>query len=126
MLFRRLFGGGIVGEDGKCYIHFAPVFVETINLQYGYRVSVTRTNQLQIGYTEKKDDYFIVYGEPGATFDWSVSAKQRGFERERLETIQIPKDPTQHDDSIFLHGCELEEMALMYLENYEKEIVDYD
>lgn len=124
--FFQDYGGGIISDEGICYVFFEPIFRETVNLEYGYFVQISKTSSLGIEYIEKNEDYFKVFGEPGATFDWSVTAKQRGYENEYLERYKTPEKEVYVDDSIFQHSEIIESLAEQYLKSYEKEIEFYD
>nr|DAP78963.1 MAG TPA: hypothetical protein [Bacteriophage sp.] len=118
------FGGGEIGEDGKGIIYLDPIFADAVNINFGYRVLLTSTNSHRISYVEKHREYFIVYGEPSATFDWNICAKQKGFENNRYKQIKLPEKNVDMNDDIFSHSAELEAGANIYLENYEKEIIE--
>ena len=133
-------GSGMLDETGICYVFFGPDFAETVDLSHAYQVFLTQTSDGAIAWTEKNKDHFIVHGRPGTAFDWIVYARQRDYVAHRLEQIEdISDDSPIFDDSIFDNDnrpadiCEaymnsfadnLEEQAMSYLENYEKEISD--
>lgn len=83
-------GSAEIGADGTCKIEFEKIFAETIDLTKGYQVSITQTSEKATKWVEKKGNYFIVYGESGATFDWFVVARQRDYADVRLAEIEIP------------------------------------
>lgn len=92
-------GSGTVGEDGTVTIFFDPVFEETIETNAEYQVFLTRTSEAQTEWVDKQNGFFIVHGEPGATFDWMVTCHQRDYVASRLETVEEP-EPYVSDDPI--------------------------
>lgn len=83
-------GSAEIGADGTCKIDFEKIFAETIDLTKGYQVSITQTSEKATKWVEKKDTCFIVHGDPKATFDWFVVARQRDYADVRLAEIEIP------------------------------------
>lgn len=116
------FGSGTIGEDGKCYVWLDPVFMQTIDPHQQYQVFTNPSAQVK-----KHHDYFIVHGTPGMAFDWQIVAKQRGYQNDYGERVDIETDrQIDYDMSIFNADKELESNAESYLENYYKEILNYD
>lgn len=114
-------GSGIIDNTGKCYIAINDKFAQTIN-ETGYQVHVTQTNVKKIKYTIKQEGFFIIYGTPGATFDFIILAKQAGYEDLYAEQIEAEESNIKYNMEIFNAERELERSALEYIENYEKEI----
>ena len=83
-------GSGMIGEDGIVTIFFDPVFAETIDMHSEYQVFITRTSEKETYWVEKKNGYFIVHGESGATFDWMITGYQRDYVTNRMEQIDPP------------------------------------
>lgn len=116
-------GSGEIGEDGKVYIPFDPVFAETVNLNHEYQVFLTKTSDGVVDYVSKEHDSFSVIGEPGTTFDWIVYARQKGYVMERMERMSAVKAATKDDGQYYQPEDDgLEELASEYLENYEREV----
>lgn len=116
-------GSGEIGEDGRVYIPFDPVFAETVNLDHEYQVFITKTSDGVVDYVSKEHDSFSVIGEPGTTLDWIVYARQRGYVTERMERISAVKAATKDDGQYYPPEDDgLEESASEYLENYESEV----
>lgn len=118
-------GSGEVDKTGKCFIILDAVFKETIEDQSGYYVIVTKTSRKECWCGEKTSEYFSVTGEAGATFDWIILAKQKGYANLRMEALEVPDDAAI--DNIDMTSIEtgedhLEELAAEYLYEYEKEI----
>ena len=138
-------GSGVIDESGTCYVFFDPVFEETVNLNYEYHVFTTQTSEGNITWVEKDEDFFIVHGAEGTSFDWTVYAKQKDFEGARLTRIAIDnKDPKEDEeysgyplDMRYPNAKRTEEymqelesdydkLAEQYLKEYEEEIDIYD
>lgn len=120
------FGSGTIGEDGKCYIWLDPVFLQTIDPHQQYQVFLTPTSEGSYTHIAKAQDYFIVYGDVGLKFDWQIVCKQRGYQNDRAERVDIDTDKQiDYDMSIFNQEQEIERAAENYLENYYKELI-YD
>lgn len=94
-------GSGHV-ESNKCYIYLDPVFLEVIDQNEEYQVLITRTSLQETSWVEKHEYYFIVHGKTGASFDWMVIAKQKGYQTDRMESAIIDADvEIPYDESIF-------------------------
>lgn len=85
-------GSGTIGESGVVTITFDEVFTETIEPDVEYQVFLTRTSQEQAEWVEKKEGCFVVHGEAGATFDWMLCCKQKGYADIRMKTVDV-KEP---------------------------------
>lgn len=116
-------GSGEIGEDGKIYIPFDPIFAETVNLDHEYQVFITKTSDGVVDYVSKEHDSFSVVGEPGTTFDWLVYARQKGYVTERMERKSVVRAATKDDGQYYPPEDDgLEELANEYLEHYESEV----
>ena len=82
-------GSGTIGEDGTCRIDFDPVFVETIEKDEPYQVQFTRTSEKEVKWVEKNKNYFVVHGDAGATFDWMLMCKQKGYADVRMQKVVL-------------------------------------
>ena len=82
-------GSAEIGADGSVKIAFESIFAETIEAEAGYQVFLTRTSHEQAEWVEKQDGYFVVHGEPGATFDWMLCCKQKGYADVRMSPVNI-------------------------------------
>ncbi len=85
-------GSGTVGTDGAVTIFFDPVFEETIETNAEYQVFLTRTSQAETSWVDKRNGFFIVHGDSGATFDWMIVGYQRNYVTNRMETIDTTSD----------------------------------
>lgn len=78
--------------DGNCIIWFDNKFLQTVNTRYKYKIDVTPLGEFAsngkltyIRVVEKTEKYFKVRGTPDTLFDWTITAKQKGYEKDRLE-----------------------------------------
>ncbi|MBO4981635.1 MAG: phage tail protein [Lachnospiraceae bacterium] len=86
-------GSATIADNGEARIEFDPIFAETIDMESEYQVFLTRTSQANIEWVDKQDGFFVVHGDPGATFDWKLCCKQKGYSDIRMApiNIEIPK-----------------------------------
>ena len=133
-------GCGTLDDSGVAYIYFDPVFAETIDLSHEYQVFTTQTGAAKIDHVIKEYDYFIVYGDAGATFDWIVYARQKDYVAHRLEIANVTEQRTEKADfSIFYDDNKgasategymdeftdtYDEQAEAYLNDYEQEVTE--
>lgn len=131
-------GCGTLDDTGAAYIYFDPVFAETIDLSHEYQVFTTQTSKAKIDHVEKEYDYFIVYGEAGASFDWIAYARQKDYVSHRLEPVSVTQQkPDDAGEAIFYgdnnsaNSSEsymeeftdtYDEQAEAYLNEYEQEV----
>lgn len=136
-------GSGTLDESGVCFVYIDPVFFETIDYNHVYQVFLSQTGPGDISYAEKGSDHFLVRGTPGTCFDWAVFAKQKGYSNYRLEPVALnqEEDNDSETESIFWgdsisavqserymreFGDNYDELARLYLEEYEREVNDND
>lgn len=119
-------GNGVVGEDGVCYIMAESIFQETVEKEHDYYIFITGTSGKECKCTHKEKDYFVVGGEVGATFDWIIYAKQKGYSMVRMESLEVPNDAVINNEDMIsiddLADNALEKEAFEYLKDYEREI----
>ena len=82
-------GEGTIGEDGLCYVSINDVFMEVVNTKCKYEVFLQKYGPGDVWVKERKENYFIIEGTPGLLFGWELKAKRKGFETDRLETVEI-------------------------------------
>ncbi|MGG7077604.1 phage tail protein [Clostridium sardiniense] len=82
-------------NNGDCIIWFDNKFLSTVNTRYKYKIDVTPIGEFAsngkltyVRVVEKTEKYFKVRGTPNTLFDWTITAKQKGYERDRLETME--------------------------------------
>lgn len=81
--------------NGDCIIWFDSKFLLTVNTRYRYKIDVTPIGEFAsngkltyVRVVEKTEKYFKVRGTPNTLFDWTITAKQVGYERDRLEKVE--------------------------------------
>lgn len=82
-------GGGVIGEDGLCYVEIDDMFSETARTDISYQVFLQACGQGELYVSEKSPTHFVVSGTPGLAFDWELKAKQTGFEHLRLDDNKL-------------------------------------
>lgn len=78
-------GSGTLDKDGICYIELDNVFLATINTDMEYFVFLQKEGPGDIWVADKQKTYFEVKGTPNLKFAWEIKARQRGYEKHRLE-----------------------------------------
>jgi len=81
-------GSGRVEEDGQCIIKIDPIFAETVTVECGYYVFLTKCGDGDLWVNQKSGSYFAVSGTPGLNFDWEIKAHQKEYEYARLESLK--------------------------------------
>ncbi len=77
-------GFGKILDDGLCFVEIDPVFAETVTLDR-YVVFLQAEGRGELYIDEKKLDSFTVKGTPGLEFFYEIKAKQKRYEKVRLE-----------------------------------------
>ncbi|MBM2814913.1 MAG: hypothetical protein HW421_1675 [Ignavibacteria bacterium] len=81
-------------ENGVATIKIDPLFAETVTLTDNYHVFLQSYSEAEIIVISRTQTQFVVKlrtGEPNAEFSYRIVAKRKGFEKERLEYIELPK-----------------------------------
>lgn len=108
-------GQGKIDEDGQCVVIIEDVFSQTVNTEIEYLVFLTKEGQGDIWVTEKSPFYFVVKGSPNLKFNWEIKAKRKGYEHQRLETIQEKRQSiidTMDDEFINSNIADIENMEV--------------
>lgn len=110
--------------DGVCYVYLDEKFIETIDTTHEYQVFLTRTSIENTDYVEKHEDYFIVYGENGATFDWMITAKQKDYQSIRMEVISDDEKEKsiEYDETLFDEDDISAVQSQSYMETFRDDI----
>jgi phage minor structural protein len=74
-----------INETGQCIIKLDPLFLETVSLNMGYQVFLTKYSKGDVWVQERNLDSFLVCGEPETKFTWNIVAKQKSYENTRLD-----------------------------------------
>ena len=81
-------------------------------------------------YIEKHEEYFVVHGEDGATFDWILTAKQRDYQNIRMETFSDEEEEVaDYDESVFyedgIPATQTEEHMREFVDNIDDNAIAY-
>ena len=109
-------GSGVIGEDGYCYVEIDDIFSETVNTSRAYQVFLQRCGEGELWVSEKNNNYFVVQGTPGLSFDWEMKARQSGFEHLRLEPTDLDESQIRSSDKL----PNPEDMHQDYIEEIEQ------
>ncbi|MFT8313167.1 MAG: hypothetical protein ABF633_02805 [Clostridium sp.] len=83
--------------NGMCIINIDPMFLEavTANMQYEVFVSPYGNGNVWVDPAEMYPTYFIVRGTADIPFVWEIKVKQKGYEFDRLKSIDMPSSEKQ-------------------------------
>ena len=81
-------GNAKIDDSGKCTVEMDPIFLETVNTEIEYVVFLQKNGPGDIWVENKKQTYFTISGTPGLSFSYEVKAKQKGYEKTRLEAFK--------------------------------------
>ena len=82
-------GHGIINDLGACIIFIDPKYGETVSTEYGYYVFITKYGGGDAWISKKGVSSFTVVGTPGLEFDWEIKAHQKGYEFDRLRSVDL-------------------------------------
>lgn len=83
-------GHGVINEFGECIVFIDPKFSETVSTEYGYYVFISKYSSGDVWISKKDLTTFTVAGTHGLEFDWELKAHQKGYETDRLKTVELP------------------------------------
>ncbi|GAA0762385.1 hypothetical protein [Clostridium sartagoforme] len=117
-------GEGVIDKTGLCYIYLDPIMAETINTKCSYQVFLQKYGEGNLFVLERTENYFVVKGTSNLKFGWRFSAKQKGYETERLEQERI--NITEEYLNNIEHDKEVnyDELASEYFNYYEMELIN--
>lgn len=110
-------GTGKTDSSGYAYIYFDQIFHQTVTSEMIYYVFLQKESQGDLWVDEKTSEFFLIKGTPNLPFSWEVKVRQKDYEYERLETM---------DESERKRDIDYGARAKAYLNEYEKEILDYE
>ena len=86
---------GDIGEsetdhNGIKKIYLDSMFLETVNTSVPYQVFLTcySDTDINLRVIERAEKYFVVKGAPNCSFGFEIKAKQKGYEKDRLEVFE--------------------------------------
>lgn len=85
-------GSGVIGVGGELKIFFDQNWLEVTDTSQEYFVYIQICNDGKAWIKERNREYFIVEGTPGIHFMWCVKARQKGFEIERYNKVEVSDD----------------------------------
>ena len=80
-------GCGQLDEYGITYIWIDPIFIESVEHQYQYKIFLTKYGygELYVDIENSTKEYFIVRGEPNLKFSWEIKSIQKDMLNKRFE-----------------------------------------
>lgn len=73
--------------NGECKVYIKPIFKQTISLK-GYMVDFSKHGRGDMWVDEIAEDYFVIKSDNDIKFTWTITAKQLGYEDERLRYVR--------------------------------------
>lgn len=109
-------------ENGECIVTIDDVFQDCVNTNIEYHV-FTQVYNGKIESIERHITYFIVKGEEGTEFSWEIKAKRKGYENNRLDTVELIQieeienyhfllDESKQDDLLEMENLLFEDLSL--------------
>ena len=109
-------------ENGECIVTIDDVFQDCVNTNIEYHV-FTQVYNGKIESIERHSTYFIVKGEEGTEFSWEIKAKRKGYENNRLDTVELIQieeienyhfllDESKQDDLLEIENLLFEDISL--------------
>ena len=77
-------GTAIISADGTVQVEIDPIFAETVSLD-SYVVFLQTEGSGEAHISKKDSAFFEISGTPGLAVAYEIKAKQKGFEKVRLE-----------------------------------------
>ncbi|MDS0525453.1 phage tail protein [Clostridium sp. SHJSY1] len=91
----------VLDENGICTVILDSLFLETVSLEEGYQVFLTKYGKGDIWVEDRNMDSFLVHGEPNLKFSWNIVGKQKGYEHVRMKRVEIePKETKMRKEEI--------------------------
>ena len=81
-------GEAEICKNGTCEIPIDEIFAETVDLE-GYQVFLQKYGKGDCWVADRREDRFVVEGDPGLKFAWELKAHQIDHEGHRLEESYI-------------------------------------
>lgn len=78
----------VIPTTGELTVIMDKKFLETVNTEVPYQVFTTKYGQGDLYVAERNKDNFIIKGTPSLNFCYEVKAKQKGYEKDRLENFK--------------------------------------
>ena len=95
-------GEGETDENGKCYVYFDDVFLETVSSNVEYQVFIQKEGSGDIWVSEKTNQYFLVEGTELLKFSWMAKVKRKGNEYDRMNNYYVPSlDSINYEEAYY-------------------------
>lgn len=83
---------GSTDGNGMAKIKIDPLFLETVNTKVPYQVFLTAYDDARVWIADRSGDSFTVKSSsPNTHFAWEIKAKRKGYEKDRLKTVNVPQ-----------------------------------
>lgn len=81
-------GSGMTDESGACVVEIDPLFLETVSTDAGYVVFLQKCGPGDLWIDERENGRFTVRGAANTPFFYEIKARQKGYERDRMEMMK--------------------------------------
>ncbi len=100
-------GEGTIDETGKCIVYLDDVFIEAVDTECLYQVSLQAYGKGNCWLSKREPNYFVVEGTKDMTFGWEIKAVQRGYVNVRAEQLKREEQQINYasDTMDYLHEC---------------------
>lgn len=100
-------GEGAIDETGKCIVYLDDVFIEAVDTECLYQVSLQAYGKGNCWLSKREPNYFVVEGTKDMTFGWEIKAVQRGYVNVRAEQLKREKQQINYasDTMDYLNEC---------------------
>lgn len=100
-------GEGTIDETGKCIVYLDDVFIEAVDTECLYQVSLQAYGKGNCWLSKREPNYFVVEGTKDMTFGWEIKAVQRGYVNVRAEQLKREEQQINYasDTMDYLNEC---------------------
>ncbi len=100
-------GEGAIDETGKCIVYLDDVFIEAVDTECLYQVSLQAYGKGNCWLSKREPNYFVVEGTKDMTFGWEIKAVQRGYVNVRAEQLKREEQQINYasDTMDYLNEC---------------------
>lgn len=100
-------GEGAIDETGKCIVYLDDVFIESVDTECLYQVSLQAYGKGNCWLSKREPNYFVVEGTKDMTFGWEIKAVQRGYVNVRAEQLKSEEQQINYasDTMDYLNEC---------------------
>lgn len=100
-------GEGAIDETGKCIVYLDDVFIEAVDTECLYQVSLQAYGKGNCWLSKREPNYFVVEGTKDMTFGWEIKAVQRGYANVRAEQLKSEEQQINYasDTMDYLNEC---------------------